>query len=166
MAMRGHPEIRARQDLPPGTDDLLGATDMVDGVRLSGIGGAASVPRDGTKTPEGKFSVGDGAAPLTNNARLSTMAGINLDSMLALQAVDEATEHDRTARKRGAAMIAALIKLQRMTLAEQDPSLALAALNDLTEDSPAADDPGLDAILTAIKLRARVEIALRRRRAA
>ena len=139
---------------------------MVDGVRLDGIGGTASVPRDGTKTPEGKFCVDGGATPPTNNARLSTVAGINLDSMLALQAVDEATEHDRTARKRGTAIIAALIRLQRATLAEEDPSLALIALNDLTADLPKADDPGLDAILRAIKLRARVEIALRQREAA
>jgi hypothetical protein len=164
--MRLYPAIQARQDLPPGTEELVGAANMVDGVRLDGIGGAASVPRDGFKTPEGKFSVSDGATPLANKARLSTTAGIDLDSMLALQAVDEASEHDRTARKRGTAMIAALTKLQRITLADQDPSQALSALNDLTADSPAADDPGLQAILRAIKLRARVEIALRQRRAA
>jgi Class II flagellar assembly regulator len=164
--MRLYPAIQARQDLPPGTEDLVGAANMVDGVKLDGIGGAASVPRDGFKAPEGNFSVGEGATPLANKARLSTTAGIDLDSMLALQAVDEASEHDRTARKRGTAMIAALTKLQRITLADQDPSQALSALNDLTADSPAADDPGLQAILRAIKLRARVEIALRQRRAA
>jgi Class II flagellar assembly regulator len=166
MSTRLYPAIQARQDLPPGTDDPVGATDMVDGVRLDGIGGAMSVPRDDIKTPEGKFAVNEGATPPANKARLSTTAGIDLDSMLALQAVDEATEHDRTARKRGTAMIAALIKLQRITLAQQDASQTLSSLIDLTADSPAADDPGLEAILRAIKLRARVEIALRQRPAA
>jgi hypothetical protein len=165
MAMRGHPEMTARQNLPPGTDDLVGATDMVDGVRLDGIRGAASVPSNGAKTPGGKFSVDDGATPLTHNARLSTMAGIDLESMLALQTVDEAAERDRSARKRGTAMIAALTKLQHTMLAEEDPSSALVALQDLTIDGAVADDPELDAILRAVDLRSRVEIARRQRRA-
>ena len=61
-------------------------------------------------------------------ARASAVAGIGLESMLALQAVDEAVERDRAARKRGTAMIAALTRLQRAMLAEEDPSLALRRL--------------------------------------
>jgi hypothetical protein len=137
---------------------------MVDGVRLDGIRGAASVPSNGAKTPEGKFTVDDSATPLIHNARLSTTAGINLESMLALQAVDEAAERDRSARKRGTAMIAALTKLQHTMLAEEDPTSALGALKDLTTDGSAADDPGLDEILRAVDLRSRIEIARRQRR--
>src|ERR1700733_10256214 len=158
MAMRGHPEITARQNWPPGKDDPVGATDMVDGVRLDGIRGTASISSNATKTPAGKFSVDDSATPLAHNARLSTMAGIDLESILTLQAVDEAAERDRSARKRGTAMIAALTKLQQTMLADEDPSSALVALKDLTTEGAAADDPVLEEILRAVDLRSRVEI--------
>jgi len=134
---------------------------MVESVRAGGVGGAAPVARGGTRTAAGRFSVDDDAAPLTRNAGLSSVATIGLDSMLALQAVDEAMERDRAARKRGTAMIAALTGLQRAMLAEEDPSLALRALDQLTTDSRLADDPGLGAILRAVVLRSRVEIARR-----
>jgi len=139
---------------------------MVDGVRPPGIGGPAPLARDGMKTAGGLFSVDDGAAALSRQARLSTVAGIGLESMLALQAVDEAVERDRAARKRGTAMIAALTNLQRAMLAEQDPSTALRALSELATDGPLADDPGLGAILRAVVLRSRVEIARRDARGA
>ena len=121
--------------------------------------------RDGTKTAETGFSVADGAAPLNQNARLSSVAGIGLETMLALQAVDEAQERDRAAHKRGTAMIAALTRLQRAMLAVEDPAAALRALIELAADHPLADDPGLGAILRAIVLRSRVELARRDRRA-
>lgn len=134
---------------------------MVEGVRASGIGAAAPLPRDGTKAISGQFTVDDGAAPLNQQARLATVAGIGLESMLALQAVDEAAEHDRAAHKRGKAMIAALTRLQRSMLAEEDPSSALNALRELTGDGSLASDPELGAILRAVVLRSRVELARR-----
>jgi hypothetical protein len=137
---------------------------MVEGVKASGVGGAASVDREGIRTGAGQFSMDDALAPLGQNARLSSMPAIGLESMLALQGVDEAFERDRSARKRGTAIIAALTKLQRAILAEDDPSQALNALNELTSDSPAAADPGLGAILRAVVLRSRIEIARRERR--
>jgi len=84
--------------------------------------------------------------------------------MLALQAIDEAPERERRARKRGTAMIAGLTSLQRTMLAGTDPTAALLALNELAAGDLAADDPGLDAILRAIVLRTRVEIARRETR--
>jgi hypothetical protein len=134
---------------------------MVEGVRASGVGAAAPLPRDGTKTVSGQFTVDDGAAPLSQQARLASVAGIGLESMLALQAVDEAAERDRAAYKRGTAMIAALTRLQRAMLAEDDPSLALNALHELAGDGPLANDPALGAIVRAVVLRSRVEIARR-----
>jgi hypothetical protein len=89
------------------------------------------------------------------------VASIGLDSMLALQGIDEAIEHDRAAHKRGTAMLAALTRLQRMMLAAEDPSVALRALNELTADNRLADDPGLGAIVRAVVLRSRVEMARR-----
>jgi hypothetical protein len=135
---------------------------MVEGVRLDGVAAAAALQRDGPKAQEGKFAVDEGAAKLTQNARLSMITGIGLESMLALQAVDDAAERDRVARKRGTAMLAALTGLQKATLAGDEPSLALNALNELTAGGAAAADPGLAAVLREVELRARVEIARRR----
>jgi class II flagellar assembly regulator FliX len=132
---------------------------MVEGVRASGIGAAAPLLRDGMKTVSGRFTVGDGAAPLQQQARLTSVAGIGLESILALQAVDEAAERDRAAHKRGTAMIAALTRLQRAMLADEDPSLAVDALHKMTGDGPLADDPALGAIVRSVVLRSRVEIA-------
>ena len=134
---------------------------MVEGVRASGIGAAAPLPRDGTKTVAGQFTVEDGAAPLNQQARLASVAVIGLESMLALQAVDEAAERDRAAHKRGTAMVAALSRLQRAMLAEEDPSLVLNALHELAGDGPLANDPELGAIVRAVVLRSRVELARR-----
>jgi len=137
---------------------------MVDGVRATGVSGPPPLDRDGTRPAAGRFAVDDGAMKPTQQARVSTVAGIGLESMLALQAVDEAIERDRSARRRGTAMLAALSKLQRAMLAEEDPSPVLRALNELATDGPAADDPELGAILRAVVLRTRVEIARRQLR--
>jgi len=136
---------------------------MVRGVRASGIDGPAPVARDDIRTAPGRFSVDGGTAPLGQNARPSSVAGIGLDSMLTLQAVDEAVERDRAARKRGSAIMAALTRLQRSLLGEEDPSVALRAMHELISGAPVADDPGLAAILRAVVLRSRIEIARRER---
>ena len=149
--------------MPPGTNDLVGVARMVEGVRASGVGAAAPLPRDGTKTGPGRFTVDDGAAPLHQQARLASVAGIGLESMLALQAVDEAAERNRAAHRRGTAMITALARLQRAMLAEEDPSLTLNALRELAGSGPLATDPELGAIVSAVVLRSRVEIARRER---
>ena len=134
---------------------------MVDGVRASGIGGGVPLSQEAAKTVPGQFAVEDGAAPPHQQSRMTTVSGIGLESMLALQAVDEAAERDRAAHKRGTAMVAALSRLQRAMLAGEDPSLVLNALNDLSADGPVAGDPGLAAVLRAVVLRSRVELARR-----
>ena len=111
----------------------------------------------------GLFTVDDGAAPLNKQVRLGSVAGIGLESMLALQAVDEAAERDRAAHKRGTAMIAALTRLQRAMLAEEEPALALSALHELAGDGPLASDPDLAAIVRAVVLRSRSKCAPRTR---
>jgi hypothetical protein len=136
---------------------------MVEGVRATGIGGSTPVIRDGMKTVEPGFAVDDGAEVLTQQARLSSVVALGLENMLALQEVDDATDRDRGARKRGTAMIAALTDLQRVMLTGQDPTSALRALNELAAGDSGADDPRLGAILRAIVLRSRIEIARRQR---
>jgi hypothetical protein len=135
---------------------------MVTGIKGGGgIRGPAPAARDAAETVTAKFVVTDGAGRLTQTARASSVAGIALDSMLALQAVDEATERNRSARKRGTAMLGALTKLQRAMLAGGDSAEVLRTLNELNNDTAVADDPGLAAIVRAIILRSRVELALR-----
>jgi hypothetical protein len=134
---------------------------MVEGVRAGGAGQPAEVARDGTKTAETRFSLDGGPIALPQNGRLSSASAIGLESMLALQAIDERVEGDRLARKRGTALLAALTRLQRLTIGDQDASLALRDLDQLAAGDAQADDPGLAAILRAIVLRSRVEIARR-----
>jgi hypothetical protein len=135
---------------------------MVEGVTAGGgIGRSAPPGRDATATAGAPFTVNDGAAPVAQNARASSATGIGLETMLALQAVDEAEERNRAAHRRGTAMLTALTGLQRTMLLAEDPSMALRALNDLTSDGPLADDPGLGAILRAVTLRCRIELARR-----
>ena len=131
---------------------------MVEGVRAGGIGGLTAQSREGTRLAEGPFLVSEATSPV-QKARLSAIDTVGLESLLTLQAVGEAEERDRAARRRGTALVAALSKLQVTLLAAGDPSGALHALGALTADGPAADDPRLDAILRAIVLRSRVEIA-------
>ena len=89
---------------------------MVNGVRAAGIRATAPT-RAGAKPSTESFLVDDGAAPVANQVRLSSVSGIGMESLLTLQGIDEPTERDRAARKRGNAMLTLLTKLQRAMLA-------------------------------------------------
>jgi hypothetical protein len=136
---------------------------MVEGVKAGGgVGGPASLPRDGVASTDGQFIVaGGGTSRSVSGTRTTSVAGIGLDTMLALQAVDEAEESDRRARKHGTAMLAALTHLQQTMLAAEDPTAALQSLTELAADGPPPADPALGAILRAVILRTRVELARR-----
>ena len=94
---------------------------MVDGVRPGRIGGFSPVAGEGSAETGGSFKVDMGAGAVTQSARLSGSSAIGFESMLALQAVDEDQERNRSARKRGLAMVAALTDLQRAMLGAEDP---------------------------------------------
>jgi hypothetical protein len=132
---------------------------MVEGVRPRSIGAASPIGRDAIRNTDEHFAIGDGSGLPVQNARLSTVFGIGLEGMLALQSVDESQERDRAAHKRGKAMLAALSRLQRAVLGGDDPAVTLRALSELAVDGPPAADPGLAAILRAVVLRSRVEVA-------
>ena len=135
---------------------------MVDGVRSGGPVGASGPTRAGRRGADGGFSVETGARSLARTGGASGAAMIGMDSMLALQAVDEAQERDRRARKRGTAVLAALTDLQRAIVVADDPARALRSLRDLTDATQeTASDPELAGILRAVTLRARVELARR-----
>ena len=134
---------------------------MVEGVRRTGLGAVSASVRAPGHGGAG-FSVPDrGDAATAQAAPLASVPSIGLETMLALQAVDDAAERDRTARRRGSALIAALSDLQRALLGHEDPALALGALSGLSADTPEAADPALNAALRAIVLRSRIEVARR-----
>ena len=154
---------------------------MVESVKTGGLGGTAPLIREEARKIEGGFTVDTGGGLQAQKARFSTIAStitstgaatgastgavMGLESMLALQSINEAIDRDRAARERGTAMIAALTDLQRAMLTEEDPALALRSLSALAVDGPLADDPELAAVLRAVVLRSRVEVARRGRRA-
>ncbi len=134
---------------------------MVESVKPGSFSGPEPLARDGTRSGGGRFSVQNDTVPMTRNAPLASLPAIELQSMLALQAVDEANNRDRVVRRRLTAIIAALTDLQRRMLAMENPALVLNVLNELATDCPLADDPGLGAIMRAVVLRSRIEVARR-----
>jgi Class II flagellar assembly regulator len=96
-------------------------------------------------------------------AGVAASAPVALDSLLALQQVDEPTERDRAARRHGQALLAALSRLQRLLLEDGDEAAALEQIRALAEATPAAADPGLAAAVELVVLRARIELARRGR---
>jgi hypothetical protein len=132
---------------------------------------AASPVRGGFAMPGGP---GPEAAPA---GAPGGPAAVTLETMLALQAAEDATEHDRSARRHGQAMLQALNALQRALLRDGggvaagaasaggggsgEVAAALRTLGGLAEGAPLATDPALAATLAAIVLRARVELARR-----
>ena len=94
-------------------------------------------------------------------AGVGAAAPVSLDSLLALQQVDEPTERDRAARKHGQALLAALGRLQRLLLEDGDQADALAQIRGLAGVVPEAADPELAAAVDQVVLRARIELARR-----
>ena len=92
---------------------------------------------------------------------LAEAAPVALDSLLALQQVDEPTERDRAARRHGQALLGALGWLQRALLDDGDQAAVLGRIRRLAEVIPAAADAGLAAAVDMVVLRARIELARR-----
>jgi hypothetical protein len=134
---------------------------MVEDMRVRGIGGTAAAGRNRAVTQDGVFSVDARTGQSAQLAPGSGVTGIGLESMLALQGIDEAAERDREARKRATAMIAALTGLQRAMLAGETACLTSGEMTELAADGRLADDPALAAILRSVTLRLRVELARR-----
>jgi hypothetical protein len=120
------------------------------GVRVSAGGTAGFLPLTDTGV--------DGA----RSAGVAASVPVALDSLLALQQVDEPTERDRAAHRRGQALLGALGRFQRLLLEDGDPTAALEQIRSLAEAMPAAADPGLAVAVDLIVLRARIELARRR----
>jgi hypothetical protein len=88
-----------------------------------------------------------------------------LESMLALQAVEDPLQRRRRAVKRGGAMLDALDSLKIALLDGVVDAGQLQRLQALvTAQREASGDPALEAVLDEIELRAAVEVAKRQAR--
>lgn len=131
----------------------------VGGIERAIAAGPTARPRPGL--PLSGFAVPAKASPSsTVSAGQPTQAAAVLSGLLALQETDPDVR-DRSARRRGQDILAALAELQRALLAGGGSADVLGRLAALTADLPRALDPRLERILAAITLRARVEMARR-----
>ena len=88
--------------------------------------------------------------------------GAELTSILTLQEYEPGAARDKTAHRRGTAMLDALERLQNSMLGTAgEPTDELAALARLAAMPLDAADPGLAELLAAIRLRAKIELLQR-----
>lgn len=130
-------------------------------MRVSGPNGlsaptTAAPRRAGTTS----FSLGE-AEQARAGAQSSAPRGVgNIDALIALQGVDDATQKRRRAVKRGRSALDALDALKLGLLAGRLDGLSVARLRAAAADLPeSSGDPALDAILGEIELRVGVELA-------
>lgn len=87
-------------------------------------------------------------------------ASVPLDTLVALQANEDATERKKRQAKRGQELLDGLDRLKVALLSGRVSAGDLARIKaNLTARREATDDPRLDEVLAAIELRAAVEIA-------
>jgi hypothetical protein len=130
-------------------------------MRIQGTNGPApastSAPRRSTSAA---FSL-DLGTPARNTAATSPVRNIGgIDTLLALQGVDEATERRRKAVKRGRGALDALDALKLGLLSGTLDTAAVARLRSAGAGlAEVTGDPGLDNVLAEIALRVEVELA-------
>ena len=125
-----------------------------NGTSATSTGNAAKRSSSGTFSLEGE-NTARSAAPA---AGMRSIAG--LDTLLALQAVEEPGEKRRRAVKRGRNALDALDALKLGLLSGTLDTGALARLKAAASGlSEATGDPGLDTVMAEIDLRVEVELA-------
>ena len=132
--------------------------------RIPGIGtgpGIVNRPKAATSRLASSFTVdNDGPAPAVQENQPAP--NVALSGMLALQEVETETVQDKTARRRGIALLEALSQLQKTLLSGLgDGETEVETLALLATETPEAADPGLALALAAIRLRAKIELLRR-----
>ena len=124
--------------------------------RSSGVGRSSAAGRTGSGVD---FVPSGGAAPAKVAGNMPTQAMAGMDSILALQAVEEPLSGKKKAMRRGASLLDQLDDIKAdLLVGRVDPGrldgmvTMLAELRDRTM-------PGLDSLLDDIDLRVRVELA-------
>lgn len=139
-----------------------------------GIDRVGGLVRPGAATPLGRsraaggagggFSISSGASPPPASSGIgASEAASLLGVMLALQEAGAERPRDRAARRHGEAMLVELRALQLALIEGGGGAAALERLAELAEHLPEAAHPGLQANLSWLALRARIELARRRR---
>lgn len=124
--------------------------------RTSGTGRSSAAGRSGSGVD---FVPAGGSAPARTAAAMPMQAMTGIDSILALQAVEEPLTAKKKAFKRGVSLLDMLedmradLLLGKVSTARLDGMVAM--LSQLRESSL----PGLDSLLDDIELRVRVELA-------
>lgn len=125
--------------------------------------GQGAYPARRTQSGSG-FSLPEAESHAPAQRPSGAVAVPGLDTLLALQSVDIASERRRKAISRGRRL---LDQLDAMKLGVLEGSLTPAAIESLSaslaEAREATDDPALEGILAEIELRAEVELAKLRR---
>jgi Class II flagellar assembly regulator len=131
-------------------------------MRIQGSAAAlapASTPA-AKRSASGTFSLDQGNAARSATAMSGTRSIGGIDTLLALQGVDEFGERRRKAVKRGRTALDALDALKLGLLSGTYDTGALARLKSVTAAlSEPSGDPMLDSVLAEIELRAQVELA-------
>jgi len=113
------------------------------------------------RAASGTFSLeGESAAARSSGAPTGARNIGGIETLLALQGVDEPSERRRKAVKRGRGALDALDALKLGLLSGTFDTGALARLKSVTASlAEPSGDPTLDAVLAEIELRAQVELA-------
>jgi hypothetical protein len=132
--------------------------------QAGGTAAASSARRTGAS---GQFTLAD--SPATARAQTTTAsAGVSgLDSLLALQGVEDAGERRKRFARKGKSALDLLDALKAELLtADLTPDTLLRLQGSLSELTEKSGTPGLDAVLGEIELRVAVELAKRMPKAA
>jgi hypothetical protein len=138
-------------------------------MRIDGTGRVGTPQASGgSKRSTGAgFSLPTGPAPRETTGTRGAAPVSGLDSMLALQAVEDPLQRRRRGVKRGGAMLDALDSLKIALLDGVVDHGQLQRLQSLvTAQREGTGDPALEAVLDEIELRAAVEVAKRQARGA
>ena len=120
---------------------------------------AANVARATARPAGSNFTVG----PQMESTRVSNASGpapaAGLDTLFALQMVDEPMQRRRKTIRRGASMLGVLETMKADLLIGRVGEGRLNQLLSLIGQAREATEPGLDAVVDEIELRVRVELA-------
>ncbi len=136
-------------------------------MRIYGPNGTAlaTAPKAARRTASGTFTVAEEEAPSTS-APVTTLRSLGgIDTLMALQGVEDSTERRKRAVKHGHN---ALDELESLKVGMLDGSLDISNISRLKAISAGlkqgSGDPGLDGVLAEIDLRVEVELAKASRR--
>lgn len=130
----------------------------IDGTRRYGAVGPAD--RTSASASTTAFELDTGARAPEAQATSSALPAAGLDSLIALQFVEDRAQKRKRGFQRGRSMLDALDRIKLSLLEGTIPAAELARLlSAVSGRERDSDDPQLEGLLDEIELRARVEMA-------